>query len=48
LCKFGTVGWSAVGECVGGRSSLVTGCGRMRGEGEHRGREWMRKDRKSS
>jgi hypothetical protein len=53
LCKglqeeVGIVGWSGVGECVGGRGSLVTGWGRMRGEGEGRGREWMRRSRNSS
>jgi hypothetical protein len=25
LCKFGIVGWSAGGECIGGRGSPVTG-----------------------
>jgi hypothetical protein len=34
LYKVGTVGWSAVDECVGGRGSLVTGWGRMGGESE--------------
>jgi hypothetical protein len=29
LCKVGTVGWSAGGECVGRRGSLVTGWRRM-------------------
>jgi hypothetical protein len=48
LCKVGIVGWSAGGECVGGRDSLETGWGRMGGEGVGRGREWMRRGRKSS
>jgi hypothetical protein len=39
LCKVGIVGWSADGECVGGIGSVVTGWGRMGGEGE--GRETM-------
>jgi hypothetical protein len=30
---------------VGIRGSLVTGCGRMGGEGEDRMREWMRRSR---
>jgi hypothetical protein len=34
LCKVGIVGWSAGGECKGGRGSLVTGWERMEGEGE--------------
>jgi hypothetical protein len=34
LCKVDIVGWSAGDECVGGRGSLVTGWGRMGGEGE--------------
>jgi hypothetical protein len=42
LCKVGTVGWSAGGECVGGRGSDVTGWGRLGRGGEGRGREWMR------
>jgi hypothetical protein len=33
LCKVGIVGWSACGECMGERDSLVTGWGRMGGEG---------------
>jgi hypothetical protein len=37
LCKFGIVGWLLGDECVGGRGSLVTGWGRMGGEGEGRG-----------
>jgi hypothetical protein len=37
VCKVGTVDWSAVGECVGGRDSVVRGWGMMRGEGEDRG-----------
>jgi hypothetical protein len=43
LCKIGIVGWSAGDECVRGWGSLVTGWGRMGGEGEGRGREWVRK-----
>jgi hypothetical protein len=35
-------------ECVGGRGNVVTGWGRIGGGGEDRGREWMRRDRKSS
>jgi hypothetical protein len=38
LCKVGVVGWSAGDECVRGRDSLVTVCGRM-GEGEGRERK---------
>jgi hypothetical protein len=34
LCKVAIVGWSVVDESVGGRGSLVTGSGRMGGEGE--------------
>jgi hypothetical protein len=34
LCKVDIVGWSEDDECVGGRGSLVTGWGRMKGEGE--------------
>jgi hypothetical protein len=36
LCKVGIVGWSVVDECIEGRSSLVTGWGRMVEEGEGR------------
>jgi hypothetical protein len=39
LCKVGIVGWSVSDECVGGRYSLVTGWGRMGGEGKVWGRE---------
>jgi hypothetical protein len=48
FCKVGTVAWSAGGECVGVRGSVVTGWGRTGGGGEGRGREWMRRGRKSS
>jgi hypothetical protein len=48
LYKFGIVGWSAGDECVGERGSLVTVWGRMGGECVGRGREWMRRSRKSS
>jgi hypothetical protein len=48
LCIVGIVGWSAGDECVRGRGSLVTGQGRIGGEGMGRGREWVRRDRKSS
>jgi hypothetical protein len=41
LCKVGIVGWSAGGECIGGRGSLLTVWGRMEGEGKDRGREWV-------
>jgi hypothetical protein len=34
LCKDGIIGWSVGDRCVGGRSSLVTGWGRMGREGE--------------
>jgi hypothetical protein len=37
LYKVGIVGFSAGGEYVGGRGSLVTGWGRMGGEGVSRG-----------
>jgi hypothetical protein len=47
LCKVVIVGWSVGDECVGGRGCLVTGWGRMGGEGEGLGREWMRKGRTS-
>jgi hypothetical protein len=39
LYKVDIVGWSAGGECVERRGSLVIGWGRIRGEGEGRGRE---------
>jgi hypothetical protein len=29
LCKVGIVGWSAGCECIGGRSCVVTGLGRI-------------------
>jgi hypothetical protein len=41
LCKVGIVSLSVGDECVGGRCSLVTGWGRMGGEGEFRERQWM-------
>jgi hypothetical protein len=47
LCKFGIVCWSAGDECVGGRSSLVTGRRRMGGEGEGKRRGRMRRGRMS-
>jgi hypothetical protein len=47
LCKVGIVVWSVGDECAGGRGSLVTGWGRMGGEGEGRGREWVRRGRTS-
>jgi hypothetical protein len=34
--------------CVGGRGRVVTSWGRIRGRGEGRGREWMRRGRKNS
>jgi hypothetical protein len=37
LCQVGTVGWSVGGECAGGRGSVVTGWGRIEGEGEEGG-----------
>jgi hypothetical protein len=37
LCTVGTVDWLAAGECVGGRGSVVTGWGRMKGRDEDRG-----------
>jgi hypothetical protein len=48
LYKVGIVSWSAGDEYVGGTSSLVTGSGRMGGEDMGRGKEWMRRGRKSS
>jgi hypothetical protein len=47
FCKVGIVGWSVGDECVGGKGSLVTGWGRMGGEGEGWGREWVRRSRTS-
>jgi hypothetical protein len=47
LCKVGMVGWSAGGECVEGSGSVVTGWRTVGGEGERRGRKWMRWGRKS-
>jgi hypothetical protein len=47
MCKVGIVGWSASDECVGGRCRLVTGWGRLGGEGEGRGREWVRRGKTS-
>jgi hypothetical protein len=38
LCKVGIVSWSADGECLGGWGVLVTGWGRIGGEGENRER----------
>jgi hypothetical protein len=45
LCKVGIIGWLAGGEYIGGRGSMVTGLGRIGGEGEGRGREWIRRGR---
>jgi hypothetical protein len=39
LCKVDIVGWSAGGDCVGGRGSLMIGWGSMEEEGEGRGSE---------
>jgi hypothetical protein len=36
------------GEYAAGRGSVVTAWGRIRGRGEDKGREWMRRDKKSS
>jgi hypothetical protein len=47
LCKVGIVGLSADDECLRGRGSLVKGWGRIGGEGEGRGIEWVRKGRMS-
>jgi hypothetical protein len=47
LCKIGTIGWSVDGEYVEGRGSLVTGWGRMGGEGMGLEREWVRRGRTS-
>jgi hypothetical protein len=47
LCAVGTVGNSADDDCGGGRSSVVTGWGRMGGGGKDTGKEWMRRGRKS-
>jgi hypothetical protein len=41
--KVGIVGWSAGGEYIEGRGSLMTGWGRMVEEDVHRGRKWMRR-----
>jgi hypothetical protein len=46
--KVSTIGWTAGSECVGRRGSVVTGWGRLGGEGEGMGREWMRRGRKSN
>jgi hypothetical protein len=43
LCKVGTVGWSAGGECVGGWGRVVTGRGC-----ESKKKDWMRMGRNSS
>jgi hypothetical protein len=43
LCKVGIVGWSAGNEYVGASGSLMTGWGRMEGESEGWGREWVRR-----
>jgi hypothetical protein len=45
---WGTVGWSARGECVGGKGNMVTGWWKMGRVGEGQGREQMRRGRKSS
>jgi hypothetical protein len=47
LCKVDIGGSSAGDEYVGGRDSLVIGLGRMGREGEGRGRQWVRRGRKS-
>jgi hypothetical protein len=39
LCKVGIVGCSLGDECEGGSSSLVTGLGRVGGEGEGSGKK---------
>jgi hypothetical protein len=41
------VGWSAAGECIGGKGDLVTGWGEWERK-VRAGREWMRRGRKSS
>jgi hypothetical protein len=46
LCTIGTIGLSVGSECVGRRSSVVTGCGRVGEGGEDRGRERMRREPK--
>jgi hypothetical protein len=46
LCTVGIVGWTAGGECARGRGRVVNGWGRVGGEGEDMGREWMRSDRR--
>jgi hypothetical protein len=46
LYTVGIVGYSVGGECVGGRASMVTGCGRIGGRSEDKGRKWMRRGRK--
>jgi hypothetical protein len=47
LYTVGTVGYSAGGECVGERGSVMTGWGRIKRRGEDR-KKWMRRGRKSS
>jgi hypothetical protein len=47
LRKVGIVGWSAGDEWVEGRGRLVKGWGRMGGDSEGRGREWVRRGRTS-
>jgi hypothetical protein len=46
LCKVGTVGQSAGGECIRGRGIVVTGWGMMGEGGEGTGKEWMRRVRR--
>jgi hypothetical protein len=38
LCTVGTVGYLVGGECVSGRTSVLTGGGRIAGGGEDRGK----------
>jgi hypothetical protein len=45
MCKVGIVVLSVGNECEGGRGSLLTGWGRIEGEGEGKGREWVRRGR---
>jgi hypothetical protein len=47
LYKFGIVGWSAGDDFVGGRGSLMTGWGKMEGEGEGWCRESVSRGRTS-
>jgi hypothetical protein len=47
MCKIGIIGWPGGDVCIRGRNSLVTGWGRMGGEGEGKWREWVRRGKTS-